>query len=108
MSFHVVLGTSNVYHTKNLPDFLIGTSPLAALDSDLLAELQAILEDLVHPTEVVGKRVRYRADASKILKVYLDPKERSTTEYKLETFGAVYRCASFSQALCLPLLARCR
>ena len=23
--------------------------------------------------------------------VYLDPKDRSTTEYKLETFGAVYR-----------------
>lgn len=61
-----------------------------------LRGLQAILEDLVHPTEVVGKRVRYRADASKVLKVYLDPKERSTTEYKLETFGAVYRCASFS------------
>ncbi len=31
---------------------------------------QAILEDLVYPTEVVGKRVRYRADASKILKVH--------------------------------------
>mmetsp|Transcript_6257 Transcript_6257/g.17971 ORF Transcript_6257/g.17971 Transcript_6257/m.17971 type:complete len:195 (+) Transcript_6257:94-678(+) len=57
----------------------------------LTAVHEAILEDLVHPTEVVGKRVRYRADASKILKVYLDPKERSTTEYKLETFGAVYR-----------------
>lgn len=23
--------------------------------------------------------------------VYLDPKDRNTTEYKLETFGAVYR-----------------
>jgi small subunit ribosomal protein S7e len=23
--------------------------------------------------------------------VYLDPKDRNTTEYKLETFGAVYK-----------------
>jgi len=25
------------------------------------------------------------------LQVYLDPKERNTTEYKLETFGGVYK-----------------
>ncbi len=29
----------------------------------------AILTDLVYPTEIVGKRIRYRVDASKILKV---------------------------------------
>ncbi|KAK4350027.1 hypothetical protein RND71_029340 [Anisodus tanguticus] len=51
----------------------------------------AILEDLVVPAEIVGKRTRYRVDGSKIMKVYLDPKERNSTEYKLETFSAVYR-----------------
>ncbi len=25
------------------------------------------------------------------MQVYLDPKERNTTEYKLDTFGAVYK-----------------
>lgn len=26
-----------------------------------------------------------------VLKVYLDPKERNSTEYKLDTFGGVYK-----------------
>ncbi|KAK9054495.1 hypothetical protein SSX86_025573 [Deinandra increscens subsp. villosa] len=51
----------------------------------------AMLEDVVHPAEIVGKRIRYRLDGSKIIKIYLDPKARNDTEYKLETFSGVYR-----------------
>ncbi|CAL5372039.1 unnamed protein product [Camellia sinensis] len=50
-----------------------------------------MLEDIVVPAEIVGKRVRYHLDGSKIMKVFLDPKERNNTEYKLETFVSVYR-----------------
>ncbi|KAL9328443.1 hypothetical protein ACSQ67_003446 [Phaseolus vulgaris] len=42
-----------------------------------------------HCWRIVGKR--YRIDGSKIMKIFLDPKERNNTEYKLETFVVVYR-----------------
>ncbi|KAF2308790.1 hypothetical protein P3X46_032287 [Hevea brasiliensis] len=57
----------------------------------LTAVHEAMLEDIVLPAEIVGKRTRYRVDGSKIMRVYLDPKERNNTEYKLDTFAAVYR-----------------
>ncbi|XP_050203728.1 40S ribosomal protein S7 [Mercurialis annua] len=57
----------------------------------LTAVHEAMLEDLVLPAEIVGKRIRYRVDGSKIMKVFLDPKEKNNTEYKLDTFSAVYR-----------------
>ncbi|EIE19093.1 ribosomal protein S7 component of cytosolic 80S ribosome and 40S small subunit [Coccomyxa subellipsoidea C-169] len=57
----------------------------------LTAVHEAVLGDLVYPTEIVGKRIRYKLDGSKTLKVYLDPKDRNSTEYKLDTFGSVYK-----------------
>lgn len=57
----------------------------------LTAVHDAMLEDVVVPAEIVGKRVRYRLDGSKIIKIFLDPKEKNNTEYKLDTFTAVYR-----------------
>ena len=57
----------------------------------LTAVHDAILEDLVYPTEIVGKRVRVRLDGTKQTRVYLDPKDQTNIEYKLESFGAVFK-----------------
>jgi len=50
-----------------------------------------MLEDIVYPTEIVGKRIRYKVDGSKMLKVLLDPKDQHHVETKLDTFGEVYK-----------------
>lgn len=57
----------------------------------LTAVHDAILEDLVYPTEVVGKRTRVKVDGTKLIKVFLDSKDKNLLEYKLDTFTAVYK-----------------
>jgi len=52
---------------------------------------EKILEDLVYPTEIVGKRTRVGVDGSKLLKVLLDAKDATSLEYKLDSFSSVYR-----------------
>ncbi|KAK8734174.1 hypothetical protein OTU49_006044 [Cherax quadricarinatus] len=51
----------------------------------------AILEDLVFPAEIVGKRIRVRLDGSRLMKVHLDKAQQTNIEHKVETFAAVYK-----------------
>jgi small subunit ribosomal protein S7e len=52
-----------------------------------------MLEDIVLPAEIVGKRVRYRIDGSKIMKVTpLQPYNHEITSFRLSfLLGVVYR-----------------
>ena len=57
----------------------------------LTAVQDAMLDDLVKPGEIVGKRIRVKQDGSKTLHVLLDPKDAGSLENKFETFEVVYR-----------------
>jgi len=53
---------------------------------------EAILDDIVAPHQIGGKRTKVSPDAPKILKVVLDvkEKERDAVQDKLDTFSAAY------------------
>mmetsp|Transcript_27621 Transcript_27621/g.27308 ORF Transcript_27621/g.27308 Transcript_27621/m.27308 type:complete len:197 (+) Transcript_27621:27-617(+) len=80
-----------VANRRILPPPQNGKSNSRPRSRTLTAVHDAILDDLVYPTEIVGKRTRYRVDGSKVLKVFLDPKDRNSTEFKLDTFAGVYK-----------------
>ncbi|XP_005179703.1 small ribosomal subunit protein eS7 [Musca domestica] len=57
----------------------------------LTAVYDAILEDLVFPAEIVGKRIRVKLDGSQLIKVHLDKNQQTTIEHKVDTFTSVYK-----------------
>ncbi|CAM9588764.1 unnamed protein product [Heterosigma akashiwo] len=78
-----ILGKSYARSTK--------TKGLRPRSRTLTAVQDSILEDLVYPTEIVGKRTRCAVSGEKLLKVYLDPKDQVNVETKLDTFAYVYK-----------------
>jgi len=56
----------------------------------LKAVHDAILDDLVYPAEITGKRTRIDTKGHTHLKVYLDPREK-LVEPKLDSYSAVYK-----------------
>ncbi|XP_075419684.1 small ribosomal subunit protein eS7-like [Tenrec ecaudatus] len=57
----------------------------------LTAVHDAILEDLVFPSEIVGKRFQIKLDGSRLIKVNLDKAQQNNVEHKVETFSGVYK-----------------
>jgi small subunit ribosomal protein S7e len=64
----------------------------------LTAVHDAVLNDLVYPTQIVGKRTRFRLDGSRLMKVFLDAKDQKEIDYKLKTFSAVYKALTTKTA----------
>lgn len=59
---------------------------------------ESILEDVVYPSEIVGKRTRIGADGSKLLKIFLDKKDKENVDEKLHVFSTVYRTLTNKEA----------
>jgi len=57
----------------------------------LTAVHENILEDLVYPAEIVGKRIRVKLDGARLIKVHLDKSQQTNIEHKIDTFAAVYK-----------------
>lgn len=57
----------------------------------LTSVYDCILEDLVYPAEIVGKRTRIRLGGSRLIKVHLDKNSQTQIEHKIDTFSAVYK-----------------
>jgi len=60
--------------------------PFLCLSSSrtLTAVHDAILEDLVSPTEIVGKRTRVKVDGSKLIKVYVTATQAEKKKFREE------------------------
>lgn len=54
----------------------------------LTAVYDNILDDLVFPAEIVGKRIRVKLDGSQLIKVHLDKNQQTTIEHKVSKFAA--------------------
>merc|ERR1712223_154344 len=52
---------------------------------------EAVLEDIVFPSEIVGKRIRHKTDNKVLIKAYLSKASQGDTEHKTATFSAVYK-----------------
>ena len=55
------------------------------------AVFENILNDLIYPNDVVGRRWRFRTDGSKMMKVFLDARDRKRVESRLRAIAYVYK-----------------
>lgn len=52
---------------------------------------RAILEDLIFPADVVGRRWRFRTDGSRVMKVFLDSRTKAKVDSKLKMISHIYK-----------------
>ncbi|XP_039727734.1 LOW QUALITY PROTEIN: 40S ribosomal protein S7-like, partial [Pteropus medius] len=57
----------------------------------LMAEHNAIMEDLVFLSEIMGERICMKLESSQLIQVHLDKARQNNVEHKVETFSGVYK-----------------
>lgn len=57
----------------------------------LTAVHDAILDDLLYPVSILGRRMRVRTDGTRYFRILLDPKDRDQIEEKCRVLSAIYR-----------------
>jgi len=57
----------------------------------LTAVYDSILEDLVLPANIIGRRTRYRLDGTRFTKIFLDEADRAVIEDKLDYIVSYYK-----------------
>lgn len=50
----------------------------------------AILDDLVFPAEIVGKRIRVKLDGKQMMKVHLDKTQQTNIEHKVISLNYIF------------------
>ena len=65
------------------------TKGLCPLSRALTAVQDAILDDIVYPTEIEGKQTRCKTDGSKVLKVYLNDKDNANVETRVGKYAII-------------------
>jgi small subunit ribosomal protein S7e len=57
----------------------------------LTAVYDSLLEDLLYPATIVGKRVRFPKGNNRLFKVLVDPLDKETVEYKIGAISSTYK-----------------
>jgi len=52
---------------------------------------EGILSDLIHPADIVGRRWRFRTDGSRVMKVYLDARDKTKLSGRLSVAAYLYK-----------------
>lgn len=91
---------NDVQNKKKLPTFIVSQRTLIHKKSDykqkiprnrtLTSVYDSILEDLISPGVIIGKRLRYHLDGSQHIKVFLNEESKGFLDGKLNLIAQIY------------------
>ena len=92
---------NEVQSKKKIPAFILSQRTVINLQSDfnqkvprnrtLTSVYDSILEDLIAPGIVIGKRIRYHLDGTQHTKVFVNEESRAFIENKTHTVAQIYK-----------------